>query len=114
MLAEQRQCLGVAGLLVLQGYLANPLCIGGRSAMTGQSVFIVARLHAVVAAFSALVTVDQHAPAHFIGNGLAGRSGMSDFMQHHPGRHGHAGHGGGAAAEEATSVLIELRLVTHG
>ena len=113
-LAEQWQGLGMPGLPVLQGDLADPLGIGLRTAESGQAVFVVAGLDTVGAAISALVGIDQHAPTDSAGNRFISRFCMSDGMQQHTGCDTQAGYGCGGPAEKTPSVTIEIGIFTHG
>ena len=84
-LAEQGQGLGIAGLLVTQLDLADPLCIGFGAAVSGQAVFLGAGIDAICAAFRTPAGIDQHAPAYGAGDGLIGGTCLRDLVQEHTG-----------------------------
>ena len=101
-LAEQGKSLRIAGLLVTQLDLADPLGIGLGTAVTGQTMFLSAGIDALCAALCAFAGIDQHAPANSGGDGLIGGTCLSDLMQEHTGCD-QAGYRGSRATEKAAA-----------
>ena len=96
MLTHHRQIGDMSGEIILHFDVADPfgdLLVPHvvsrimRLLQQIEAIFIVARLHAAIAAVGAFCGIDQHAPAHGVCNSFTKWFGFGRSMQHDARRH---------------------------
>ena len=107
-LAHHRQRLGIAGALVAQAHLADPLRIGLGPPMAVPSVLVAAGGDAIVAV-GALRDVDQQAPALQRRGGLLGRARLGELDQPQARRQRRTRRGGRTPTQELAAVRAHGR-----